>query len=127
MTDQDNRQLTWTCPFCREAFSLTDFLDNERLLPRGMTYDEYSGVTVLYFDHDIPSCGTTFAVPTESFRQFISESIPQDDLYGTADCGEHCNKIEDIADCHRPCRNAPFRRFLRRLMERRARAARPQR
>ena len=86
----------WCCPYCGQRFSLQDFLDCPELRPRGMTHDDESEVIVLYFDHDTPDCGTTFAVPSDSLRECIDELIPPNSLHGTAECGEHCNDVSDL-------------------------------
>jgi hypothetical protein len=48
----------------------------------------------------------------ETFRDEIRERIPEASLAGTAPCGGHCSKIEDLEPCENECALAPYRRFL---------------
>jgi len=81
---------------------------------------EPAASAIYCFTHTPWSCRTTFATPVETFREDITETIPDAFLNGTDACAGHCSRIEDLQECDAPCSLAPFRRFLlHRLIPRR--------
>ena len=101
------------CPGCGRVFSLLELVESPELRPIGMQFiDEELTHNVYYFSHICPDCGTTFVVSVSVFVPLINEPIPPDSLAGTEECDAHCIAIEDLALCSKPCRYAPFRRFL---------------
>jgi hypothetical protein len=99
---------------CGTCFTRDDLIHLRSLTPIGMLHlsGESAASTVYCFTHTRWSCRTTFALPVETFRAEIREKIPEACLVGTASCGGHCSKIEDLELCENECALAPYRRFL---------------
>ncbi len=101
------------CPYCNASFTIEDIFHSESVLPLGMSIPESGKDTAyFYFQHDIPSCGTSFVVPVEAFRDWISELIPEFLKFDTNACEGHCRNLTDMRLCSQDCRNAPFRRLM---------------
>lgn len=99
---------------CGQCFTRDDLIRLRSLTPIGMLHlnGESASSTIYCFTHTRWSCRTTFALPVETFREEIRENIPDACLAGTASCGGHCSKIEDLELCENECALAPYRRFL---------------
>ncbi|MFN8177610.1 MAG: hypothetical protein U0167_06775 [bacterium] len=116
----DPREPTKTCPGCGSVFTLQQILSSPDIEPIGMQFiDPDNANNMYYFNHQCPSCGSTFVVPVNVFLPFIAEPVPDRALTGTEVCERHCLRIDDLNQCHAPCHYAPFRRFLLRMRERR--------
>ncbi len=88
------------------------------MLPIGLTVMESSPDTAyFYFVHRTRSCGSTFVIPSEEFPELEDLVKPDKLLQGTIDCGGHCIDVADTSPCEKNCRNAPFRSFLRKLVD----------
>ena len=105
-----------TCPFCQVEFSVSDLVVNQDVEPIGMMLQPDSVDSMYFFNHTCAGCGTTFAVPIEVFAGMIDEPIPDQVLAWTPDCGGHCTRLKDLSECDNECANAPFRRFLVRVL-----------
>jgi hypothetical protein len=106
-----------TCPCCGAVFTLTDLLESPEIEPLGMQFmDDALSVNELYFTHHAPRCGTTFVVPVLAFAALITEPIPTVNLCGTEVCSRKCATLIDVSACDVPCRYAPFRRLLNRML-----------
>lgn len=99
---------------CGARFTRDDLLHLRALTPIGMLNLDGDSVasTVYCFTHTRWACRTTFGLPVETFRDEISEKIPETCLAGTEACGGHCTNIEDLELCENECSLAPYRRFL---------------
>ena len=103
------------------VFSLRALLESPEVAPIGMQIEDTDHAwNYYYFNHECPSCGSTFTIPVLDFLPFISEPVPDLVLTGTETCQRHCMKIGDLMECHNACRYAPFRRFLLNLRRERA-------
>lgn len=104
------------CPKCAVGLTLEDFLTKVEIEPIGMSIDPVDPeLNFYYFNHECANCGTTFVVDVRAFTSCIDEPIPPQILNGSAVCGGHCTRIDDLAQCPNECTYAPFRRFLLRL------------
>lgn len=107
------------CPKCGTGLSLDDILTGRDVLPVGMLLERRSSPhSLFFFTHAPPDCGTTFTLPVDLFADLIEEPLPEDVLAGHIGCPGHCTRLDDLAACDQPCRNAPFRRFLLTIRER---------
>jgi hypothetical protein len=107
---------------CGACFTRDDLIHLRSLTPIGMLHlsGESAASSIYCFTHTRWSCRTTFALPVETFREEIRETIPEANLEGTASCAGHCSRIEDLKLCKSECALAPYRRFLvQRLVPRR--------
>lgn len=107
-----------TCPFCRRELTARQIVDDPAIQPLGTAFLGESGDNAHYylFRHEIPSCGTSFVVDVEHFRQFIDEPIPAQVLRLGPECEGRCVTIGDLNECGQNCQFAPFRRFLLRMI-----------
>jgi len=106
-----------SCPCCGVVFTLADLLESPEIEPLGMQFmGDALRDNELYFNHLSPHCGTTFVVPVLAFRAFITEPIPEAALTGTEVCPKKCLTLIDVSVCDAPCRYAPFRRLLNRML-----------
>ena len=74
----------------------------------------------LLFNHHRDGCGSTLALEVERFVDLYRGSAHPESLYGTAECGGRCGRVDDLARCDRPCRNAWVRELLAQIVERKA-------
>ena len=109
------------CPNCGTWFSAADIMYSGRIEPIGMQVEdpENPEACFFYFNDLAAYCQTTFVVPATAFTPFLEESIPDKVLFYSKECDGHCTRLDDLADCNRECRWAPYRRFLLSLIERR--------
>lgn len=108
------------CPKCGAPFSLETLLHDEQLEVLGML--QVQGVpemTAFYFNHLTAPCLTTFIVPVRAFAALVDEPIPARHLTTLEEgCTGQCARIEDLAECSASCTNAPYRRFMLRVLMR---------
>lgn len=102
-----------SCPLCAEAFTAEHLMRDPQVVPIGMLIEDADlGHASYFFNHGCRGCGTTFAVPIDSFAEFIREPIPADLLQGSEGCQHQCSRLHDLTGCDQPCAGAPYRRFL---------------
>lgn len=99
---------------CGTCFTRQDLIHLRSLTPIGMLHitGDSPESSIYCFTHTRWSCRTTFGLPVVTFREEIGERIPTQCLDGTAACGGHCARIEDLELCENECALAPYRRFL---------------
>jgi len=106
------------CPGCGIWFSGPEIIADPYIKPVGMCFQPNEPqIAYFYFKHDLPECGASFIVPVAEFREYVHEEIPAEVKAGQGCCENHCTNIEDLALCGQDCFNAPFRKFLMRLLE----------
>lgn len=106
------------CPGCGNRFSGPEIIADPFIKPVGMCFQPNEpNVAYFYFKHEVPDCGASFIVPVAEFREYVREEIPPEVLAESDCCEHHCAKIEDLALCGQNCFNAPFRKFLIKLLE----------
>jgi hypothetical protein len=105
------------CPRCKTWFTVADLVEDSRVRLIGMNLDHLDpNLNFYYFNHETPSCGTTFAVRVEVFQEMVDEPIPEEVQRGDDVCELHCLDILSSDDCTQLCRWAPYRRLFRRLV-----------
>jgi hypothetical protein len=105
-----------TCSGCGRTIPLDELVHSPEIEPIGMLIEPGFDLTLYFFNHTCPDCGTTFTRPIEDFHRFIEEPIPPELRAGQPGCGGACTRLGDLAVCHNECRNAPYRRFLLRMV-----------
>lgn len=107
------------CPGCHIWLSADEIVNDPSIKPLGMAFMGTSPDQFFYlFQHIDELCGSSFLVEVTKFRQFLDEAIPDDSLFETDNCEGHCVDLHDLAECRQKCRNAPFRRFLLEMINR---------
>ena len=105
------------CPQCKTWFTVADLLQDSRIKLIGMNLDHLDpDLNFYYFNHETPTCGTTFAVPVEAFREMVKEPIPSVVKRGDDACEQHCLNLLSSEECSQNCRWAPYRRLFRRIV-----------
>ena len=100
------------CPTCKQWFSRKDILRSPDILPLGMSVSpDNPELGMLFFQHDVLECGTSFTIPIEEFFPLIEEPIPRQILTPPT-CSVFCTHLEDLHACHMDCRYAPVRRLV---------------
>ena len=107
-----------TCTMCKYVWlSAADFEREGRTRPLGLVvdFDDPWQTLVLFND----ACGSTLALRAEELR----ERLPPLDAELLAShplCSRHCLKFDDLEPCANPCRNAPLRNYVARIVRSRA-------
>lgn len=108
------------CPCCGTWFSSQDILASPAVEPLGMMRDvEDRERNLLFFNHLVPGCGSTFTIDARRFTPFLPESPPTASLADGTECQHHCTSIHDLTECGANCRWAPYRRLLLELRHQR--------
>jgi len=101
------------CGLCQIWFDAHDIVYSPDIKPLGVAFmDELDDRAYYFFQHTVSGCGTSFVVCADDLIEFITESIPPNQLTGTENCEGHCVRLDDLQECHQQCRLAPYRRFL---------------
>ena len=106
------------CPYCQHEWpTAEDFERDDCARPLGLVVDfEDPWQTLVLFNH---TCGSTLALRAEELR----ERLPPLEAELLADqpmCTRHCRTFGDLEPCPNPCRNAPLRNYVARLVRGRA-------
>ena len=110
----------YRCPCCGTWLSAEDILTSPAIEPLGMMRDvEDRERNLLFFNHLVPGCGSTFTIDARRFAPFLPEALPVVPLADGPDCQHHCTSIHDLAECRSDCRWAAYRRLLLDLRRRR--------
>ena len=116
-TDQEHFKF---CCGCGTWLSQQDILSNPEVRPLGLVLEESDYETsLMYFQHEVPKCRSSFVIPAQRFDSIIDELIPEKVKTGTKRCEGRCIRIDDWAECQNDCHHAPFRRLLIRMAENR--------
>jgi len=84
--------------------------------PIGIQLDCEAFDTFFYFNHVMPCCGTTFVIPAAWFDDYLEEEQPPELIAGSEECEGRCLDRDDCEECRQHCRNAPYRRLLKKLV-----------
>lgn len=116
-----NKKTIKECPKCNLNITLDDLLYNENIEPIEMSIceDDHS-LNLMYFNHNIKNCFTTFAVYVEIFKPLLNEPIPPEIKTGTEGCNGHCSDLNDTSICNNNCTWSPYRRFMNQLIEKKS-------
>lgn len=105
------------CPCCSLWLSAKEIIESPHIEVNGIAFDEEDGdLNLFFFTHRDGSCNTTFTVPVIDFEPFITDPISLVIATGSDECGGHCTDLSDLRLCGATCRYAPYRRFLRHLI-----------
>ncbi len=106
------------CKGCDQWFSADEIINDPDIRPIGMSFlaNNYSRA-FFFFQHESPQCGSSFLVDVTLLDRYIYEYIPELNLILTDNCAGHCVNIEDLDSCQNACHNAPYRRFLLKMIE----------
>lgn len=105
------------CNLCKATMSMQEIVHNPDIRPIGMAFaDDTVKGAYYFFQHEIPTCGTSFVLRVENLKAYIVEPTPSEVLAGTECCEHHCVNLEDLGECKQSCHNAPFRRFLLKML-----------
>lgn len=105
------------CPSCGVWFSRRAIFEDPEVKPIGMSVNSHdSEMSMLFFEHDSPNCGTSFAIPFKEFIPFLGQT-EDESLLGTDTCPGHCLHISDLSVCHHACRYAPYRKLILAILE----------
>lgn len=108
------------CTKCGKVWkSCEDFLELKDLLPLGFQAHFLDGnKSVCLFQHQVPNCQTTLAVPVILFADVIPGFIQSDDALFSNSCRGICLTDNRLIPCDHPyCRNALVRRFVQKLVK----------
>jgi hypothetical protein len=73
--------------------------------------------SLLVFDH---GCGTSISVPVNRVRPHLQDLEVEPCTparIGYEECRRHCEELEDLAACHRPCVRARDRRLVQMILQ----------
>ncbi|MFH2035987.1 MAG: hypothetical protein ABIJ45_06255 [Candidatus Zixiibacteriota bacterium] len=119
MTSEKPRYIR-NCSGCLIKICDEDILNNSDFIPIGLTSVNNSGEDIyFYFVHNVKNCQTTFAIAKKDIEHLIEETITNDNLYLTEKCNNYCYDIKSLEVCNNDCVNAPFRRFLLKIIKNR--------
>jgi hypothetical protein len=106
------------CKGCEQWFSADEIVNDPDIRPIGMSFlaNDFKRA-YFFFQHEIPECRSSFLVDVTLLDQYIDEYIPKASLILTEDCARHCVRLEDLDNCQNACHNAPYRRFLLKMIE----------
>ena len=106
------------CNCCQTCWTAKQLVDDPAVWPVGTAFLEDSGLGThyYYFRHETTGCGTSIMVDVESFKQFITEPIPEKVLRLGSACEGRCVNIQDLTECQQECHFSPFRRFLLKML-----------
>jgi hypothetical protein len=112
------------CPCCHAWLSVQDILESPLVEPLGMAFDQGDpGYNLLYFNHLVEGCGSTFTIEARRFAPFLPEEPPPEVKSDTPGCEHHCTSMRNLVACQASCHWAPFRRFMLLLRARRGLSA----
>jgi hypothetical protein len=91
-----------------------------------MSFDGDDIETAYYFfQHESPTCGSSFLVPVEAFASLIDEPLPTRKATLGDGCEGRCTNVKDLQTCKNECFFAPFRRLLLKMIEAKKRQIQP--
>jgi hypothetical protein len=101
------------CPKCDEWFSINDILRNPVIKPIGLKMSNRDPeLGLFYFSHNITNCRTTFVIPIEQMKSFVTKTISLNLTAPTTECEHDCIDLLEVELCQQNCRNAPYRALL---------------
>jgi len=104
------------CPKCDyEWQTRDDFLQDASLFLIGFQAGYAKSDKGFYlFNHLVEkdTCNSTIAVDVENFMSLYNGALYEDVHAGSETCSGHCAKVDDLARCSVPCRNATAREVM---------------
>jgi len=103
---------------CDQWLSADEIINDLDIRPIGMSFLANNFKRAFFFfQHETPECGSSFLVDVSLLEQYVYEHIPEQNLIMTDNCARYCVNIEDLDNCQNACHNAPYRRFLLKIIE----------
>lgn len=112
-----NEEKIKQCKGCGRHLSAYELINDPDIRPIGMSFlaNNYARA-FFFFQHEVSECGSSFLVDVELLDQYIYEYFPEESLILTKNCDGHCVNINDLNNCQNACHNAPYRRFLLKMI-----------
>jgi hypothetical protein len=109
-----------TCKQCgKEWAEREDFFADPELVLSGCQVDvEAPAVSAFLFDHKVPGCGTTLAVPVRAFDDLWDGPRHKVKWGLSAKCAGKCHDPHNLEDCSNECAAAYVRHILQIILER---------
>jgi hypothetical protein len=107
-----------TCTMCKHEWpAAADFEREGRTRPLGLVvdFDDPWETLVLFND----ACGSTLAFRAAELRERLPP-LDAELMAGQPLCPRRCSKFDDLEPCPNPCRNAPLRNYVARMIRGRA-------
>ncbi len=109
-----------SCGSCRKQWpTWEDFVLDAGIRLLGLqSVEQLPDANLLVFEH---RCGTSVSLKASQLRRYLlpdaeaGADLPL--LFDTDECAGHCQLLEDLSACDRPCVNARDRRLIARLIE----------
>ncbi|HDQ00146.1 MAG TPA: hypothetical protein ENN22_13315 [bacterium] len=105
------------CGACKHQWqTIDDFIYDKKVKVLWLqVIPNHPEANCIIFEHR--GCGSTISVLAKKLRHLLSREFNySEDLYGTAECNEHCNTRDIMAACEKPCVNAQDRELARLLV-----------
>jgi hypothetical protein len=103
-----------TCTLCKHEWpSAEDFERETRTCPLGLVVDFEDPWQTQVLLND--ACGSTLAFRAEERRARLPP-LEAELLAGQPMCPRRCLKFDDLEPCPNPCRNAPLRNYVGRMV-----------
>lgn len=117
--EPESRQPFQTCGSCNQRWTdWKHFLLDARVRFLGLQASpQLSEANLLVFEH---RCGSSISILASRLRHLLPVAGDEEQnrrLYGSEMCREHCNRLEDLEVCDRPCTNAYDRRLVQLLVK----------
>jgi hypothetical protein len=94
-----------TCNMCQKTWlDAESFITDPSLKING--YQAYFDIPedgLILFTHKAKGCGSTLAVPAGVFKPLHRGQKYLHRKNGTDVCAQHCNRVDDLDDCHAEC------------------------
>ena len=105
------------CGACKKVWNSADeFVNDPQLKVLWLqVIPGFPDSNCIIFEHR--ACGSTVSVLTPKLRYLLPRKFEYTkDLYGSAECNNHCNTRETMAACEKECVNAQDRELARLLV-----------
>ena len=106
-----------TCPNCEKTWNDRDtFLSDPAVTLAGYQAN-FGNLEAGYFlfTHNVPGCGTSFAIQAGSFTDMHDGPIFEERKTGTNSCEGHCLHSSDLDPCKEKCECAYVRDVLQKI------------
>jgi len=112
MDDLRNEEVMKRCPCCGYVWKTRDaFLSDPQLAVVGYQVN-FKELLLGFFLFSHRACGSTFALPAESFRDLYDGPIYETRATGTDECPEYCLYESELGACLAKCECAYVREIL---------------
>ncbi len=110
--DTQDAEIFKQCPCCSRAWPTRDaFLCDSKLVVVGYQVN-FEELLLGFFMFSHRACGSTIALPAESFRDLYDGPIYESRATGTDECPEYCLYESELGACLAKCECAYVREIL---------------